>query len=82
MKGKREREKKGEREQKINSLKWDTHDGGFPCAIGPQQSCDLVSVKGESEFLDSHFMIFILLGHRYQSHSWATSFHLSGAILL
>lgn len=65
--GDREKKKgeKGEREEKICSWKRDTHDGCFAGTIGSQQGCDLVSVEGEGELLDSHFVAFVFLWHRY-----------------
>lgn len=62
-------------------MKCDSHDGGFPSAVGPQQGSDLVSVEGEGQVSDSRLVGLVLLGHGYQGDTRGASSRLSLPVL-
>lgn len=62
-------------------MKWDSHDGGFPGAVGPQQGSDLVSVEGEGQVPHSGLVWLVLLSHGHQGDAWGPSSRLSLPVL-
>lgn len=62
-------------------VKWVSHDGGFPGAVGPQQGSDLVSVEGEGQISDGRLVGLVLLGHGHQGNAWGSSSRLSLPVL-